>query len=84
MMPPSEVRWQLLRVLFNESEPLDCVQLANQVHRSKSHVRGLLRRPIAARWVYVIEVPGKGAMKKYLYEITDLGRRVLTENTEEP
>lgn len=82
--PASPARWKVLKALAEASEPLDRRQLAKVSGVPFGNVRETMLRPARAGWVIWTAVyvhPQR--TKKFMYEITDLGRRALADHLKE-
>jgi len=76
-------RWKVMKALADHG-PLDRKQLADKSGVRPQVVRTTLVTPARARWVTVTVVPtDTGTSRKFVYEITDTGRRELAARTKE-
>jgi DNA-binding PadR family transcriptional regulator len=81
-LAPSPVRWHVLAVLADASEPLDRKTLAHLTGATGGSVYHVLIKPLQHGWVTATAV-GTGHVnngRKNLYALTEPGRKVLADH----
>lgn len=79
--PQSPARWLIMQALAEADGPLNRRQLADASGISPANVRETMLRPQRAGWVtWQLVYSHPARTRKLMYEITDLGRKILADH----